>query len=273
MAGESQPPIIIVKKVTHGGHHGGAWKVAYADFVTAMMALFIVLWLLNSSQKLQKAVGGYFRDPQGVGKMVGSTKSGTGEGMTVRKEEMTELKERIEAAMKKEIRDFDKLRQFVEITITEEGLRVELMESKNSTFFERGKPEPTQDGREVLTMLAEQLAHLKNKLVIEGHTDAKVFGTPEGYSNWELSTDRANAARRLMVAQGVDPHQIAQVRGFADQHLRNKEDPEADSNRRVSVIVRFEDDLAPEPPAVTGAEAVKGHGEAKAEPKGEAPKH
>ncbi|WP_321470759.1 flagellar motor protein MotB [uncultured Paludibaculum sp.] len=260
MPADSQQPIIVIKKITHGGHHGGAWKVAYADFVTAMMALFIVLWLLNSNQKIQKAVGGYFNDPKGQGKMVGSTKSASGEGMSVSKEDMANLKQRIEAAMKKEIKDFDKLREFVEITVTEEGLRVELMESAKSTFFERGRPEPTSDGKEVLTMLASQLAHLKNRLVIEGHTDAKPFGTPDGYCNWELSSDRANAARRLMVSQGVNPHQIAQVRGFADQRLRNKQEPEADSNRRVSVIVRFEDDLGPDP-----AKAAQGHPEPKAE--------
>lgn len=265
MPADSQQPIIVVKKISHGGHHGGAWKVAYADFVTAMMALFIVLWLLNSNQKIQKAVGGYFNDPKGQGKMVGSTKSASGEGMSIRKEEMAELKQRIEAAMKKEIKDFDKLREFVEITITEEGLRVELMESAKSTFFERGRPEPTADGKEVIEMLAAQLAHLKNKLVIEGHTDAKAFGTPEGYSNWELSADRANAARRLMVTHGVENHQIAQVRGFADQRLRKKDDPEADSNRRVSVIVRFEDDLGTD--AKAGPE--EGHGQGKAEPKAE----
>ncbi|MGJ5817911.1 flagellar motor protein MotB [Paludibaculum fermentans] len=269
MAADSQQPIIVVKKIVHGGHHGGAWKVAYADFVTAMMALFIVLWLLNSNQKIQKAVGGYFNDPKGQGKMVGSTKSASGEGISIRKEDMSELKQRIEAAMKKEIKDFDKLREFVEITITEEGLRVELMESAKSTFFERGRPEPTGDGKEVIEMLAAQLAHLKNKLVIEGHTDAKPFGTPEGYSNWELSADRANAARRLMVLHGVENHQIAQVRGFADQRLRNKDDPEADSNRRVSVIVRFEDDLGGEPKA----EPAGGHGEAKSEPKAEGAHH
>lgn len=244
MSSQSQEPIIIIKKVKgHGGHHGGAWKVAYADFVTAMMALFIVLWLLNSSQKVQVAVGGYFRDPKGAGKMVGSTKSGTGEGMTVQLQDMDKLKKKIEAAMKKEIKDFEKLREFVEITVTEEGLRVELMEAENSTFFEKGRPDPTTLGSQVLAELGVQLSQLPNDIVLEGHTDGHPFGLPNGFGNWELSSDRANAARRLMVEKGLAPERVAQVRGFADRRLRTPTEPLASSNRRVSVIVRFLPDL------------------------------
>ena len=243
----SQPtgsPIIIVKKKKgHGGHHGGAWKVAYADFVTAMMALFIVLWLLNSSQKVQKTVGGYFRDPKGLGKMAGNTKSGSGEGMTIKQEDMQNLKKRIEAVMRKEIQNFDKMKEFLEITVTDEGLRVELMESDKGTFFDSGKALPTSLGKDVLGELSGQLAKLKNTVVIEGHTDAKSYSSDEGYSNWELSADRANAARRLMREKGLRPDQITQVRGFADQRLRTPEDPENPRNRRISVIIRFEEDL------------------------------
>lgn len=244
MATQTQEPIIIVKKVKgHGGHHGGAWKVAYADFVTAMMALFIVLWLLNSSQKVQVAVGGYFRDPKGAGKMVGSTKAGTGEAMSVQMQEMDKLKKKIEAAMKKEIKDFEKLREFVEITVTEEGLRVELMEAENSTFFEKGRPDPTSIGNQVLAELGVQLSQLPNDIVLEGHTDGHPFVAPGGFGNWELSSDRANAARRLMVTKGLAVERVAQVRGFADRRLRKPSDPLASSNRRVSVIVRFQPDL------------------------------
>lgn len=240
----SQPPI-IVKKIIHHGHHGGAWKVAYADFVTAMMALFIVLWLLSSSQKVQKAVGGYFRDPKGAGKMVGNTRSATGEGLLVQPDDMNQLKKKIEAAMKKEVKDFDKLQEFVEITVTEEGLRIELIESGNSTFFESGNSAPTPDGSSVLTKLSEQLASLQNNIVIEGHTDSKPFGTSDSYTNWELSVDRANAARRLMIKNGIAAGRVVQIRGFADHRLRRSDDPLAASNRRVSVIVKFEDDVEP----------------------------
>ena len=244
MASQTQEPIIIIKKVRgHGGHHGGAWKVAYADFVTAMMALFIVLWLLSSSQKVQRAVGGYFRDPKGVGKMVGSSKSATGEGMTVQLQEMNDLKTKIEAAMKKEIKDFEKLSEFVEITVTEEGLRVELMESDNATFFEKGRPDPTSMGNQVISQLGAQLKGLPNDIVLEGHTDGHQFGALDGYGNWELSTERANAARRLMISKGLPPERVTQVRGFADRRLRNPKDPLASANRRVSVLVRFVADL------------------------------
>src|SRR4029434_4580275 len=128
-------PIIIKKKHGHGGHHGGAWKVAYADFVTAMMALFIVLWLLSSSEKVQKAVGGYFTDPSGSGKMMGSSMAGAGEGISLSKNEMSELKEKLEQALK-HVPKFEEMRDQVQITVTGEGLRIELMETAKGMFFE-----------------------------------------------------------------------------------------------------------------------------------------
>lgn len=238
---ETAKTIIIKKKVRahHQAHHGGAWKVAYADFVTAMMALFIVLWLLSSSEKVQKAVGGYFRDPKGVGKMVGSTKAGSGEAFVVKKDDMDELMKRIERAMEKEIRDFEQLKDFVTMTITEEGLRIELMETDGGVFFESAAATPLAQGAEILGMLAAQLGKIPNHIVIEGHTDSRPFGNKETYGNWELSSDRANAARRLMHGHGLRPEQIAQVRGFADQNLRKIDDPMHPSNRRVSIIVKF----------------------------------
>jgi len=231
--------IVVKKKGSHDEHHGGAWKVAYADFVTALLALFIVLWLLNSDQKVQKAVGGYFQDPTGAGKLMGNTKSGAGEGLDLRKDDLTDLKKKIEAAMEREIRNFEKLKSHVLITITEEGLRVELTESDKGVFFESGSPSPTQSGSDILSMLGRQLGQLPNKVVIEGHTDSNPFHKGEDYSNWELSTERANTARRLMHRHGLRQDQVIQVRGFADQRPKNPEDPADSSNRRVSVIVRF----------------------------------
>ena len=133
----SNGPVIIVKKVKkgHAAHHGGAWKVAYADFVTAMMALFIVLWLLSSSERVQKTVGGYFRDPRGKGRMVGTTVSGAGEAMQVKLDEMDSLKKKIEKAMAQDMKDFDRLKDFVNMTVTEEGLRIELVESASGNVF------------------------------------------------------------------------------------------------------------------------------------------
>jgi len=235
-----QPIIIIKKKVNHGGHHGGAWKVAYADFVTAMMALFIVLWLLNSSIQVRKAISAYFQDPSGSGALSGSASTGTGETVSVNKDNMTELKEKLEQAMKKSP-EFEKLKDYIQMSVTGEGLRVELMESEHGIFFESGSGRPTATGNELILRLCTELKKLPNHLLIEGHTDAKPFSTPGEYSNWELSTDRANAARRLMEENGLAHGRIVQVRGFADQSLRDKTHPEAPTNRRISVIVRYQD--------------------------------
>jgi chemotaxis protein MotB len=233
------PPIIIVKKRKHHApHHGGAWKVAYADFVTAMMALFIVLWLLNSNQDVRKAIGGYFVDPKGVGKEMGSGKAGSGESMAVGVKDMRELKEKLTQAIKR-APELKKLQEQVDMIVTGEGLRIELLESAKGAFFETGKPLPSVVGEEMIHMLAAELGKLPNQLMIEGHTDAKPYAGDGTYSNWELSADRANAARRLMMARGLRADQVSQVRGFAEQNLRNAKNPEDPANRRVSVIVQY----------------------------------
>ncbi|HZS71632.1 MAG TPA: flagellar motor protein MotB [Candidatus Acidoferrum sp.] len=234
----ARPPIIIKKKITHAGHHGGAWKVAYADFVTAMMALFIVLWLMNTSKQIQEAVGGYFKDPTGTSKRVGSDMVGSGENFTVNKDNMEELKEQLQKAIR-EVPNFDKLKNHIDMTVTNEGLRIELTESAAGTFFDSGSPKISRDGYEILQMLAEELGKLPNKIAIEGHTDSKPYAEGAAYTNWELSSDRANAARRLMQSSGIRLDQVTQVRGFADQRLRKKADPFDPSNRRISLIVQY----------------------------------
>ena len=244
---QARPIIIIKKKGGHGGHHGGAWKVAYADFVTAMMALFIVLWLMNTSKQLQEAVGGYFKDPSGNSKMVGTDKRGSGDNFTLKKDNMAELKEQLQKSVRR-LDDFDRLKSQIQMTITAEGLRIELLETASGTFFESGRPRPNADGKELLSLLAKELGELPNKVSIEGHTDAKPYSGKGDYGNWELSSDRANAARHLMQETGVRPDQVAQVRGFADQRLRNPKDPLDPSNRRISVIVQYVD-VASEPPS------------------------
>ncbi len=231
-------PIIIKKKAAHAGHHGGAWKVAYADFVTAMMALFIVLWLLNSSKQVQEAVGGYFKDPSGSSKLVGSDMRGSGDNFAVSKDNMAQLKEELQKRVR-QMTNFDILKNQIEMTVTAEGLRVELLETEKGTFFDSGSPRPNDNGKELLTLLAQELGKLPNQLSIEGHTDSKPYSGNGEYGNWELSTDRANAARRLMQHDGVRSDQVSQVRGYADQMLRNKNDPENASNRRISVIVHY----------------------------------
>jgi len=237
MAG-ARPIIVIKKKGRHGGHHGGAWKVAYADFVTAMMALFIVLWLMNSSKQIQEAVGGYFKDPTGTAKQVGSDMVGQGENFVVSKDNMEQLKEQLQKAIK-EVPKFDKLKNQIDMTVTNEGLRIELTETEAGTFFDSGSPKISADGGAMLVLLAQELGKLPNKLALEGHTDSKPYAEGSNYGNWELSSDRANAARRLMQHEGIRADQITQVRGFADQRLRNPGDPLDPSNRRISLIVQY----------------------------------
>ena len=245
---ETRPIIIIKKKAAHGGHHGGAWKVAYADFVTAMMALFIVLWLLNSSKQVQEAVGGYFKDPSGTSRKVGTGLSGSGENFSLTKDNMPKLKEELQKSVR-QMADFDKFKDQLDMTVTTEGLRIELLETESGTFFESGKPKPSESGTELLVHLAEELGKLPNKLWIEGHTDSKPYAGTGEYGNWELSADRANAARRLMQAHGVRGDQVVQVRGFSDQKLRKPDQPLDASNRRISVIVEYvtkgDDDESP----------------------------
>jgi chemotaxis protein MotB len=231
------PTIIVVKKRSHHDeHHGGAWKVAYADFVTAMMALFIVLWLLSASEKVQKAVGGYFLDPKGTGRQTGSTNAGVGETLTLNRDTMRELKEKLEMAMRQSP-SFERIKNQVKMTVTAEGLRIDLLETDKGLFFETGNPSPTAAGTDLLGILTSELAKLPNKVAIEGHTDAAPYGRSD-YSNWELSADRANSARRIMQNMGLGADQVSQVRGFADQRLLAKDDPRNPKNRRISIIVR-----------------------------------
>ena len=255
---DQRPIIVIKKKGGHGGHHGGAWKVAYADFVTAMMALFIVLWLLNSSKQVQDAVGGYFKDPTGTSKKVGSDMVGQGENFVLSKDNMEALKEQLQKAIR-EVPNFDKLRNHIDMTVTNEGLRIELLESAKGTFFDIGSPELNSDGHDLLVILSQELGKLPNKLAIEGHTDSKPYSANGRYTNWELSADRANSARRLMQISGIRADQVTQVRGFADQRLRKPDAPLDPINLRVSLIVQYlvkppsdGDDAKPAAPGTEG---------------------
>ena len=250
--------IIVKKKVAHGGRHGGAWKVAYADFVTAMMALFIVLWMMNASKQVQEAVGGYFKDPRGTAKMVGTNRSGTGEMVALKKEDMSKLKEDLLRSIH-HLDPQDKLKSQIEITITQEGLRIELMESEKGTFFELGSAKPTAALIDLLKVLSVELGKLPNHLSIEGHTDSKPFSGGRDYDNWDLSSERANEARRMMQATGIQPGQVTQVRGFADQRLRLAQKPEDPSNRRISLIVQYQVQDGTEVAPMMGAVANTSH--------------
>jgi chemotaxis protein MotB len=248
MAGSKTQPIIIIRKSRkHDVHRGGAWKVAYADFVTAMMSLFIVLWLMNSSEKIKRAVAGYFNDPRGTASLMGTTMSGTGETTpATTNEDLHELKDKLEREIKAR-KELEKLSKQIEITITPEGLRIELLEDKNGTFYQSGSARLSDRGQELLALLAAELKTLPNHLLIEGHTDATQYSNDADYSNWELSADRANAARRLMQRDGVRSDQVTQIRGYADQLLRLRNDPYDPSNRRISILVKNQKEPMPEP--------------------------
>ena len=248
MAAKAQPIVVIKKKGGHGGHHGGAWKVAYADFVTAMMALFIVLWLMSQSEQVKKAVAGYFNDPKGTASLLGTTMPESGKGTTPtanqNQQELQDLKEKLEKEIQAN-KELQKLIKQIEITITPEGLRIELLETRNGTFYQSGSAQLSPSGQELLALLAKELKTLPNKLLIEGHTDAAQYSENANYSNWELSADRANSARRLLQSDGVRSDQVTQVRGFADQILRVKNNPFDPSNRRITILVKNNDGAAP----------------------------
>jgi chemotaxis protein MotB len=222
----------------HAAHHGGAWKVAYADFVTAMMALFIVLWLMNSNAKVKEAVAGYFRDPAGNGKLAGTDKAGTDKTVEISKDNMENLKHELEKAIRT-LPKFQAMKNQISITVTAEGLRIELMETKAGMFFQSGSAKATDVGVGLLRLLSEELGKLPNRVLIEGHTDATPYVTNGTYTNWELSSDRANQARHVMQTAGLRNGQVFQVRGFADQELRNVKDPSDPANRRITVIVQY----------------------------------
>lgn len=211
--------------------------MAYADFVTALMSLFIVLWLMTCNRSVQVAVGGYFRDPYGAAKKVGKD-IGAGEPTPPKREDLNVLKERLLHDMAS-LPEFQKLKDQIEITVTDEGLRIELMENPHGTFFENGKAQPTPILCKVLTILAQETGKLPNPVSIEGHTDSKPYSNTDVYGNWELSTDRANAARRLMEDNGLRAGQVVQVRGYADRKLRNPQQPNDASNRRISVLIQY----------------------------------
>jgi chemotaxis protein MotB len=250
-------PIIIVKKHRggHGGHHGGAWKVAYADFVTAMMAFFLVMWLVSSSPEVKKSVAGYFRDP-GVFEfehstdMMPSGMTGVDAGraaeavampdpaaLSVERQRMEEAAEAIREGLKT-VPELEALRDQIEFVVTEEGLRIELLEKDSSSFFDSGSAVLRGASVRILGIIGRELGSMTNDVVIEGHTDSRPFGAGRQYSNWELSADRANAARRVMEAVGLNPGQVQGVRGFAATQLRLPDDPMDARNRRVSIVVR-----------------------------------
>jgi chemotaxis protein MotB len=246
--------IKIVKKKGHGGgHHGGAWKVAYADFVTTMMALFIVLWITGQNDAVKQAVANYFKNPTvfpgaatakpvsgGSGLLPAERPGGGVETEDVGSEDEKAL--RAAAAKIKELTEkgggFEDLHDQIRIDITPEGLRVELMERDGLPFFEVGSAVLIHPLKPLLEKLNVILASLPNPLVIEGHTDSRRYSQQRNYTNWELSVDRANSARRVLMNAGMPPERMERVVGHADRMLLVPDDPLHASNRRITILVR-----------------------------------
>lgn len=283
---------IIVKKIKKGGggHHGGAWKVAYADFVTAMMAFFIVMWILASSNEVKEAVQEYANDPLSYSVFTGKKRGevpveidiglqpdrrrkkdddGVNKGENSlffdfndedskqneddsrykqAKEDSTSAAQRvgevgtdIENLIEDMVSNRPEMREIlssIKIEMTKEGLRIELIETSESMFFKIGSAELTNEAIDVLKQLGSEIGKLPNKVIIEGHTDARGYSTNSDYTNWNLSADRANSARKVLDNYGLWEGQVERIIGFADRKLRNPNNPFDVVNRRVSILIK-----------------------------------
>ena len=320
---EGHPQPIIVKKVVKGGHghHGGAWKVAYADFVTAMMAFFLLLWLLNvTTDEQQRGIADYFApaavsqqqsgsggamggqtmvrdgarisnaglptvvvsigdiqdededhddgkkfdpagdeiDEEGISNneeaVEGSERGRKGrpgeddiaEELAKREEEaFNEAMDAIEQAIEQAAPELQELAQNLMVDMTPEGLRIQLVDSNGRSMFPKGSPDLEGHTKQLLTLVTDVMNRLPNKIKITGHTDATPYRSSNGYGNWELSADRANASRRALLELGVPPARIDQVTGKAAQEPLVENDPYADANRRISIVLIRQAGLAP----------------------------
>jgi chemotaxis protein MotB len=281
MAGDSkklQP--IIIKRVKKGSHaaHGGAWKIAYADFVTAMMAFFLLMWLLGSTTEGdKKGIADYFSSPLKIAMSGGSGSGdsnsvikGGGDSLTstvgqvkrgeveaqrntinlhkLKAEQMRAEIARLES-LKQEIRDklaaTPKLRELssqIRLDMTRDGLRIQIVDEHNRPMFDSGSAVVKPYMRDLLQAIGSVLTEVPNRLTLEGHTDAQLYsGGDRGYSNWELSADRANASRRELIAGGLGDDRVLRVQGLASSQPFEPSDPMAPTNRRISIIVMNRD--------------------------------
>ncbi len=274
MADDTQRPIVIkrIKKISGGGHSGGAWKIAYADFVTAMMAFFLLMWLLGSTTKAQlEGIAQYFKTPlkvalaggEGSGDATSVVKGG-GQDLTrragqIKEGEVTGKKainleanrkqvqeesarlSNLKAVLEKAIDSNLNMSQFkkqLKIDITSEGLRIQIVDDKNRPMFDSGGAVMKSYTRDILREIGKTLNQVPNRISLSGHTDATSYpGGERGYSNWELSADRANASRRELVAGGLEGGKVLRVIGLSSAVPFAKDDPVAPVNRRISIIV------------------------------------
>ncbi|HKX32645.1 MAG TPA: flagellar motor protein MotB [Blastocatellia bacterium] len=259
---EKKPRRRIKKVAGHGGHHGGAWKVAYADFVTAMMALFLVLWLVSQADtKLKQSLANYFRSPGIFTASQGGIMMGGGkvhQGAIEAGEESSTGKDpgliSAAAMLHKEIEKDQKLSAFkdqVKIEMTEEGLRIQILDKAERVSFDSGSAQLTGAAREILSEVAQAVCNLPNPIFISGHTDRRLFPPGSTYTNWELSADRANAARRALEASCVKPEQVKRVIGHADTEPLIPSDPYATANRRISITVSRHTEVPNQPKSKT----------------------
>ncbi|MBK1668758.1 hypothetical protein CKO28_12030 [Rhodovibrio sodomensis] len=286
MAEDSNRPQIIVKKKKkggHGGHHGGAWKVAYADFVTAMMAFFLLLWLISATTEEQKeGIADYFtpstvtQSDSGAGMILsGRTMSDEGALISDRApvgvnmslpspsgpDNDREVQDLAKQLAERERRNFEdaeeKLKQAVAaipelsdladqvlVDYTPEGMRIQLVDARENAMFKLGSAEPKQHTRDLLALVAQAIQDLPNQVAVKGHTDATPFAGGGDYSNWELSADRANASRRVLLRAGLKPDRIGRVVGRAAQDPLMPEEPENARNRRISIVLLNQDHAA-----------------------------
>jgi len=255
--GDDNPTVIRVvrKKVEQGGHHGGTWKVAYADFVTAMMAFFLVMWIVGMDESAKDSVQSYFNDPAGYmkqstsgngvlpnGTSLFNTEASLAEFARIRRsrerEQFEQIRDRLSAQLQAD-EALSGLSDQVSIAVTDEGLRIELEEtSSGDTFFGSGSSVLTGAARGLLSTIGPEIAQVDNSVIVEGHTDATPLNR-RGYTNWELSGDRANAARRALEASGLDGARVSEVRGYADRQLAHPENPRDPSNRRITLLLPF----------------------------------
>jgi chemotaxis protein MotB len=274
MSSEKAKSTIVIKRIKKGGHghHGGAWKIAYADFVTAMMAFFLLMWLLGSTTKGDlKGIADYFQSPlqvamaggsgagdansliQGGGPSLtdapGQIKRGDSEQEKKRRAaeraerarreriQMEALKAKLEAALQLNPK-LSEMRHQIRIEITPDGLRIQIVDDFNRPMFSLGGAQVQPYMRDLLQEIGRVLNEVDNKVALSGHTDAAPYaGGERGYSNWELSADRANASRRELIAGGMNSDKVLRVVGLADSNLLNKDNPRDPLNRRITIIV------------------------------------
>lgn len=289
-------PIIIKKKKKggHDEHHGGQWKVAYADFVTAMMAFFLMLWLLNATTEEQRdGIADYFsptsiskstsggggmlagqtiakdgalvhnRAPMGVNIKLppaqdldapgnqGTAEQGDDGAEQARREARREAErqrfEKAAEALRQALEsspELERLKDHLQVDQTAEGLRIRIVDKLNESMFKSGSAEPLPRTRQLLAQVSRVVANMPNDVAIKGHTDAVQFSSDNGYGNWELSSDRANASRRILVSNGLPPDRVSEVTGRADQDLLTPDDPDNPRNRRISIVLLREEPLA-----------------------------